>query len=87
MGVDAKLMSTNQESIGFMNVDAESSLKEIQITMPMIKCKWCKREKPCEEFDKYIKKKGYHSKCKDCRQLVCRFCGVDFFENALSNLC
>ena len=61
-----------------MDVDAESSLRKPQIIMPMIKCLWCKRKKPCEEFDNYVKKKGYYERCKDCRQLDCSFCGCSF---------
>ena len=55
MEVSADILSTNQESSVAMDVDAESSLRETQITLPMIKCRWCKRERPCEEFEKYPK--------------------------------
>ena len=57
MEVSANILSTNQESSVAMDVDAESSLRETQITMPMIKCKWCKSERPCEEFETYPNKK------------------------------
>ena len=78
MEVTPKFWSTNQESSVSMDVGAENSLRETQITAPMIKCNWCKRKRPCEEFEKYLKRNCYHTACDDCRQLDCKFCGCSF---------
>ena len=78
MEVTPKIGSTNQESSVSMDVDAENSLKEAQVTAPMIECNWCKRKRPCEEFEKYLKKDCYHIACNNCRQFDCNFCGCSF---------
>ena len=57
---------------------AESYLKETQSSVPIITCRWCKKEKPCEDFEQYRKTHRYHTACNDCRQLYCRFCGYSF---------
>ena len=60
------------------DVDAESSLKETQSSLPMITCKWCKREKPCKDFEQVRRTKKYYIACNSCRQLTCKFCGCSF---------
>ena len=78
MEVNPKFLSSKQESSVSMDVDAESSLREIHITMPLIECKWCKRKKPCEQFEKYQRKNAYRKTCDNCCQFHCRFCGCSF---------
>ena len=53
-------------------------------SMPMITCKWCKKEKPCEEFEHIRRTVRYHSVCNGCRKLECRFCGCSFNIKFLS---
>ena len=52
--VNSEFLSRNQESSVSMDVDAENSLRETQITVQMIQCMWCKRKRPCGEFEKYL---------------------------------
>ena len=70
--------SVNQECNMSQDVNAESSLKETQSSLPMITCKWCKKEKPCKDFEQVRKTERYHIACNSCRQLDCKFCGCSF---------
>ena len=55
-----------------------SDVKKNENGVPIITCRWCRKEKPRNDFEHYGKKKRYHKACNDCRQLYCRFCGNSF---------
>ena len=46
----------------------------------IITCRWCKKEKPCSDFEQYRNRKAsrYHTTCDDCRLIYCKFCGYSF---------
>ena len=86
MEVNPKFLISKQESSVSIDVDAKSSLREIHITMPLIECKWCKRKKPCEQFEKYQRKNSYRKTCDNCCQFHCRFCGCSFKSKSRATL-
>ena len=69
-----------------MDVDAEGSPSGTQTTVPKIKCQWCKKEKPCEDFEKYPTSNSRRKACNDCRQLKCKFCGCSFKSKSRARL-